>query len=150
MTKLPILSALLVALAASACTITTSTSDIDPGPLSGMVDGQPWSFQAGNTDAFLSEGQDAFFATLYAAPFTPCTEDPSDPHLIVAIPKTPGDYQMDLSRNMTFVDGDQNLVAIDGRIVVDEVTSDHVSGGLHGTYDAFNDVSGQFDVTVCP
>jgi len=37
-------------------------------------------------------------------------------------PKSPGDYDMDLGRNMTFVAGDRNLVSFDGRIVVDQVT----------------------------
>ena len=43
---------------------------IDDGPLTGMVYGQPWTFQAGGTDAFLSEGDDNFFATFYASAFT--------------------------------------------------------------------------------
>ncbi len=139
-------------LALTGCSITTSTStDIDPTPLAGTVSGQAWSFAAGNTDAFLSEGQDDFFATFYESSYTPCTDsDPSGPHLIIAIPKSPGDYTMDLSRNMTFVDGDNNLVAIDGRIIVDTVTATQVTGGVHGTYDDENDVSGQFAITVCP
>jgi hypothetical protein len=149
MTKFPTCLLLASTLAAGACTVTTS-QDIDPTQLSGVVDGVPWTFQAGETDAFLSENQDDFFATLYASSYTPCSDfDPSGPHLIVSIPKAAGDYTMGLSRSMTFVDGDLNMVAVDGRIVVDEVTSDHVSGGLHGTYDIDNEVSGQFDLHVC-
>jgi hypothetical protein len=141
---------LSIALGAAACSVTTS-HDIDPGNLSGVVGGQVWSFQAGATDGFLSSGETDFYATLYPVAFTPCgLSEPSGPHLIVSIPKVAGDYNLDLSRNMTFVDGSDNLIAVDGRIVVDIVTATHVAGGLHGTYDIDNEVNGQFDVTVCP
>jgi hypothetical protein len=139
-----------IALLAGACTVTTNSS-IDSTPLAGTVSGQSWSFVAGNTDSFLSSGQDNYYATLYATAFTPCSGvEPSGPHLIVAIPKTAGDYQMSLSRNMTFTDGSDNKIATDGRIVVSTVSATTVSGGLHGTYDASNEVSGQFTVTICP
>ena len=153
MTKLASLLALpltaALAVFTGACTVTTS-QDIDPTNLSGMVSGQQWSFVAGSTDGFLSEGQDDFFAVLYPKAYTACGSEPSGPHLIVSIPKVAGDYSMNLSRNMTFVDGSDNKIATDGRIVVDSVTSTHVTGGLHGTYDFDNEVNGQFDLTVCP
>jgi hypothetical protein len=149
MTKLAALLALSLAALTGACTVTTS-QDIDPTTLSGMVSGQSWTFVTGSTDGFLSEGQDDFFAVLYPKAYTACGSEPSGPHLIVSIPKTPGDYTMNLSRNMTFADGSDNKIATDGRIVVDSVTSTHVTGGLHGTYDLDNEVSGQFDLTVCP
>ena len=145
-----ILFSLGLAVAASACTTSAST-EIDPGALMGMVSGQTWTFAAGSTDGFLSEGQDDFFAVLYPSTYTACGfSEPSGPHLIVAVPKTPGDYPMSLSRNMTFTDGSDNKIATDGRIVVDSVTADHVTGGLVGTYDDSNTVSGQFDLTICP
>jgi hypothetical protein len=145
MNKLIALSFLL----AGACSVTTS-HDIDPGNLSGTVGGQIWSFQAGSTNGFLSEGQTDFYAVMYPVAYTECGTEPSGPHIIVSVPKAAGDFNFDLSRNMTFVDGEDNLVSIDGRIVVDSVTADHVSGGLHGTYDIDNEVDGQFDITVCP
>jgi len=138
-------------LSASACTVTTS-QDIDATQLSGTVAGTPWTFAMGDTDAFLSEGADDFYATLYPSAFTPCgTHFDDEPYLIVSIPKLPGDYQMDFSRNMTFVDPstDDNMVAIDGRIVVDSVSDTEITGGLHGTYDFDNEVSGQFDLHIC-
>ena len=106
-------------------------------------------FVASHTDAAQSAGE-TDFRELYPSSFTPCSfTEPSGPFIIVSIPKTPGDYNMDFSRNMTFVDGSDNLIAVDGRIVVDLVTSTHVAGGLHGTYDFDNEVNGQFDITVC-
>jgi hypothetical protein len=135
---------------ATACTVTTSNT-IDPTPLAGTVSGSSWSYVTGNTDSFLSSGSDNYFATLYPVAFTPCTgSEPSGPHLIVAIPKSPGDYPMNLSRNMTFVDGSDNRIATDGHIVVSSVNATTVSGGLTGTYDALNEVNGQFTVTICP
>jgi hypothetical protein len=145
------LTSILPALAlAAGCTVTTS-QDIAPGSLGGTVSGHSWLFAAGDTNAFLSQGQSSFYAELYPASYSACgSVVPSGAHLIVSIPMAAGDYQLNLSRNMTFVDDfGNNLIATDGRIVVDQVSATHVSGGLHGTYDVDNDVSGHFDVTVC-
>jgi hypothetical protein len=125
--------------------------DIPATPLAGTVGGQPWTFVAGHTNAFLSEGEDDFFAELYPAAFTACGfGTPPGDHLIVAVPKTPGDYDFSTSLNMTFVVGDaQDLVTFDGRVVVDEVTATLVRGGLHGHFDGDNVVKGQFELTIC-
>jgi hypothetical protein len=144
------LSALLF-VAAAGCSADSGSMDIDPTPLAGTVGGQTWTFAAGHTSAFLSEGEPDFFATLYPTTFTACGfSEPAGSHLIVAIPKAPGEYQMSLSRNMTFVVDNDNLIAIDGKIVVDEVTATGVKGGLVASYDGANEVSGRFDVTICP
>ena len=149
MTKFTTCLLLSATIGATACTISTS-QDIDPTQLSGTVNGLPWAFQMGQTDAFLSAGQDDFYATLYPRSYTPCSvSEPNAPHLIVSIPRLPGDYSMGFSRNMTFVDGDLDMVAVDGRIVVDSVSADRVTGGLHGTYDFDNEVNGQFDIHIC-
>lgn len=144
-------SLLLVLGLGAGCSVSTS-EDVSPQNLSGYIDGQPWSFAAGEISAFLSDGQDNFFATLYPAAYTPCSsEPPPGSHLIVSIPKTPGTYDFNASRNMTFVDdSDDNLVSFDGKIIVDDVEPDQVSGGLASTYDGNNQVSGQFVLTVCP
>lgn len=148
-----IFAALTVSLlaAATGCTVSTNSMDISSSTLTGTVAGQPWSFKAGETSAFLSEGKGDYFATLYQTAYTPCgISKPTGPHIIVAIPKTAGDYDMGFDRNMTFVGSDNsNKVAFDGRIVVDLATSSHVVGGLHGFYDGANEVNGQFDVTIC-
>ena len=130
----------------------SSSAPINDTAMTGTVGGQTWTFAAGHTSAFLSEGEPDFFATLYPMTFTTCGfSEPAGNHLIVAIPKTPGEYEMSLSRNMTFVVGDSNnLIATDGRIVVDEVTATTVKGGLVSTYDGQNKVNGRFEVTICP
>lgn len=148
MNQLSILSALALSTSA-ACT--SGSPDIASTPLAGTVAGQTWTFQAGHTSAFLSDGEDDFFASLYPAAFTACGfSEPSGPHLIVSIPKTPGDYDLGTSLNMTFVSAESdNLVTFDGRIIVDSVTATNVKGGLFGSYDGDNEVNGQFDVTIC-
>ena len=150
MTKLLALAALTSALAVSACTSDAGSTTIDDGTLMGMVSGTPWTFQAGGTDAFLSEGDDNFFATFYSAAYTCGQSEPSGPSLIVAVPKVPGDYPMSLMRNMTFVNGSDNKIATDGRVVVDSVTATTLTGGLVGTFDDQNTVSGHFTLTICP
>ncbi len=128
------------------------SKEISTEMLAGEVGGQAWTFKAGHTSAFLSEGEDDFFASLYPAEFTTCGfSEPGGDHLIVAIPKTPGEYEMGLGRGMTFVVGDsQNLIVTSGRIVVDEVTATSVKGGLVASYDGANEVNGRFEATICP
>jgi len=134
------------------CAADGGSEDISTTTMSGKVGGQAWTFTAGHTSAFLSEGEPDFFASLYPAAFTACGfSEPAGNHLIVSIPKTPGEYEMSLSRNMTFVVGDSNnLIATNGAIIVDEVTATTVKGGLVGTYDGQNTVNGRFEVTICP
>ena len=72
----------------------------------------------------------------------------------MAIPTQPGDYPFSLAQNMTFVVDEggtpSNLISTTGRIVVDEVTTDTVRGGLYGVVDGANEVNGRFEVTICP
>jgi hypothetical protein len=151
MTKL-LASVVLSIVPIAACSTSSSKVDIASSPLSGTVDGMPWTFQVGATNAFLSDGDPNFFATFHAASYMPCVDiEPAGPHLIVSVPKQPGDYDFDLSLNMTFVgNNDENRIATDGRIVVDSVTATTVTGGLHGTFDAGNEVNGRFQISICP
>lgn len=150
MTKLALLTTVLLSAGATACTVTTGNEEIVDSNLSGVVAGQSWNFVAGNTDAFLSEGEDDFFATLYPSSFTPCGfSEPTGPHLIVSIPKNTGDFDMGFGRNMTFVDGSDNLVTFDGHIRVDSITATNITGGMVASYDFDNEVNGMFNVTIC-
>ncbi len=119
-------------------------------PLAGTVGGQSWTFVAGQTDSFLSDGKPDFFTVMYPAQFPTCGfSRPGDSHLIVSVPKEVGDYDMGFDRNMTFVVGTDNKIAFDGRIVVTEVTATKVVGGLHGSFDGDNEVNGQFEISIC-
>ena len=154
MNKLTIAASLLFS---SAVLIGCGTDDGGAGDidmsqtLTGTVGGQTWTFAAGETNAFLSEGEDDFFAEFYPTAYTQCGfSAPTGDHLIVAIPKTPGEYEMSLNRNMTFVVGDsENLVSFEGKIIVDEVTATSVKGGLVGSYDGNNKVNGAFELKIC-
>ena len=144
-------SLVALSLALVGCTDDGGSQDIQTTGLAGKVNGQTWTFAAGHTSAFLSEGEDDFFATLYPTAFTTCGfSEPGGDHLIVAIPKTPGDYEMSLSRHMTYVVGESNnLIATEGRIVVDEVTATTIKGGMVAEYDGQNAVNGRFELTIC-
>jgi hypothetical protein len=135
----------------SACAADSGGSaDLKDTPLAGTVGGKAWTFVAGDTDAFLSKDEPDFFASLYPATFTACGfSGPAGDHLILSIPKTPGEYPMSLSRNMTFVVGDDNKIAIDGMIVVDEVTATSVKGGIVASFDSSNEVNGRFEIPIC-
>jgi hypothetical protein len=139
-------------MALAGCAADEGSAEISAEMMTGSVGGQTWAFKAGHTSAFLSEGEPDFFASLYPMTFTACGfSEPAGNHLIVAIPKMPGDYELSLARNMTFVvGGNQNLIATNGRIVVDEVTATTVKGGLVASYDGQNEVNGRFEVTICP
>jgi hypothetical protein len=145
MTKLPLF------LFFAACTSSSGSTSISSQPLAGKIGGTAWTFVAGATNKFLSEGHTDFFAELYPATYTACSgSGPTGNHAIVAIPKQTGDYEMNLQRNMTFVVGaSNNLIATQGRIRVDTVTADKVTGGLHGIYDGSNEIDGTFTLTVC-
>jgi hypothetical protein len=144
------LAALLLSSLALACG-GGSDHEIAESTLSGTVGGATWTFAAGETNAFLSAGEDNFFAELYAEDYEPCTfATPDGDFLIVAVPKEPGEYELDSDLNMTFVVGDaDNLVSFDGLVRVDEVTATTVRGGLSAAFED-NEVSGTFELTVCP
>ncbi len=146
MKLVPIVASLLFAVACG------NDYEISEEPLAGVVGGQEWNFVAGHTNAFLSEGEDDFFATLYPESFEECGfGEPSGNKLILSIPKEPGTYDFSLNRNMTFyvADTSDNLIATNGQIKVDEVTATNIRGGLVGDFDGDNEVNGQFDVTIC-
>lgn len=141
---------LLLCALLSACAADPGSADLKDTPLAGTVGGKTWTFQAGDTDAFLSKDEPDFFATLYPGTFTACGfSQPDGDHLIVSIPKTPGEYPMSLSRNMTFVVGNDNKIAIDGMIVVDEVTATSIKGGIVASFDSSNEVNGRFEIPIC-
>lgn len=148
---------IVLALLLSSTLVACGTDDSGPGDvdmtqtLNGTVGGQAWTFAAGETNAFLSEGDDNFFAELYPTAYTQCGfSAPSGNHLIVAIPKTAGEYEMNTSRGMTFVVGDsENLISFSGKVIVSEVTATSVKGGLVGSFDSANEVNGTFDLKIC-
>ena len=143
-------SLVVMALAFAGCADSEGGGDIVETPLSGKVAGQPWTFQVGSTNAFLSDDT-SFFASLYATPYTACVDsEPTTAHLLVSVPRKPGEYALTAGLNVTFAFGLDNLLSLHGKIIVDSVTATSVSGGLVTRYDDGNDVNGQFELTICP
>jgi hypothetical protein len=117
-------------------------------PVTGVVGGAPWTFLWGATDAYLSEGEDDFFAELSSEAGT-CRGSSFGDGLLLSVPRQLGDYPLSLARNVTFVVGDDNLIATEGHIVVEDVTGTFLRGGIHVRYDDDNEVNGRFTLTVC-
>jgi hypothetical protein len=126
--------------------------------LSGKIDGQPWTFVAGETDSSLSQGSDKLFATLFDQPITTaCTGfDPpdSDHRLILNIPKAVGTYALSLSLNQTFSYSDasgtsQNDIATSGVLQVTNLTDTTLQGGVRMQFGSNDSVEGMFQITVC-
>src|ERR1700690_3621204 len=71
---------------------------ISSQPLSGKIDGVPWTFLVGETDFFLSSSDPTFFTNLYDTPLdAPCAggiPSPSERALIFNIPKAVGSYTL--------------------------------------------------------
>lgn len=126
--------------------------EIASGPLTGKVGGATWTIASAQTDAFLSD-EEGFWVDAYAENVATCGAFGNGNHLILSVPKTLGTHRLSLSLNGTFVvEGAEtdNLVATQGAIRVDEVTSAIVRGGLTMSFDANNSVSGEFEAVVCP
>ncbi len=122
------------------------------GTLAGTIDGESWTFVAGETSSFLSD-EEEFFATLYAEDYEACGYDmPDGSHVIVSIPTTPGEYEMGAMMNGTFVYDEggspMNEIAFSGVVVVDEVTDTTVSGALCMSV-GDHEVNGEFVVDIC-
>jgi hypothetical protein len=140
---------------------TGSSSSISSQPLAGMINGQPWTFVAGQTDAFLSSMNSTYFANLFDMPLaTPCNEfqpPGSMRNLILNIPKSVGHNSITLSLNQTFSyqdpsipnNGFQNDIATTGEIDVTELTATTIKGGVKMSYGTKDAVDGQFEITLC-
>ena len=134
------------------------SSTVSSQPLAGTIDGQPWTFVAGQTDHFLSKPT-TFFATLYDQPIpTACTAgDPPGAarSLILNIPTKVGEYPLSLALNQTFVystgvdNGFQNDIATTGLLEVTSLTATTIQGGVKMAVGATDSVDGQFEISIC-
>ncbi len=127
--------------------------EVAGGTLSGTIDGESWTFAAGETSSFLSDDEE-FFTTLYAQDYEPCGYDlPDGSSVIISVPTTPGEYELGAMMNGTFVYDDgsgspMNEIAFSGVIVVDEVTDTTVSAALCMSVGE-HEVNGEFTVDIC-
>jgi hypothetical protein len=130
----------------------TASTQIASGNLTGKVGGASWTLASAQTDAFLSDN-DGFWVDLYSEPVASCGAFGSGNSLILRAPTKVGSYPFGPSLNGTFVvdaaGTSDNLIATQGQLRVDEVTSAMLRGGLSMTYDDGNTVSGDFEAVVC-
>lgn len=135
-------------------TKTPGFGTISSQPLAGKIGGKAWTFATGQTDAYLSEGEDTYFTDLYASKFAACDTwmpDDSAGTLIVLLPRKTGRYGLGMSVNVTFyTPPEENLVATQGGLEITEVTDTTISGGLKATYNSDNTAEGRFTVSICP
>lgn len=145
----------VLVLALSGCGSSGDGGDSTPiakGALTGKVGGASWTVASAQTDAFLSD-QDGLWLELYAEPVASCGAFGNGNSLILNVPPKVGSYSFGNKLNGTFViesaSGSDNLVATQGSLRVDEVTSALLRGGVSMTFDADNSVSGEFEAVVC-
>lgn len=128
--------------------------EISDGPMSGKIGGVPWSLGSAETSGFLSSA-DQFFVEAYAEVVAPCTGAGSQVRsnrLILNVPRETGNYLLGSGLNETFFvqDTGVNYVAVQGRIVVSQVTGTMLSGAGHFIFDGNNEVDGLFQAQICP
>lgn len=131
--------------------LTACGPDITDQLLQGRIGGAAWTFGEGETDPFLSEGEETWFVQLYGEPYLPCGfSTPGGPALLLALPREPGRYRLHGPVSLTFVPAPGvNLVAAEGEIVVEEVGEEVVTGRLWASYDRNNEVEGRFAASLC-
>ena len=128
------------------------SATIASGKLAGKVGGASWTLAAAQTDAFFSDATE-FWVDLYAVAPTGCGSQGSGSSVILNVPNKVGSHALSLQLNGTFVldnANQDNLVATEGAIRVDEITDTLIRGGVTMTFDAANSISGEFDATICP
>ncbi len=126
-------------------------ADIADQPLGGTVGGEPASVGDGGKTDYLLSDEETLFVSLFLGPYNGCGDlNTPDEMLLTSFPTTPGAYELGPDRGFTFYVNEENLVATDGVIVVDEVTDTTASIRVRATYDDDNQVEGSAEIDICP
>ena len=125
--------------------------DIADQPLGGTVGGEAaMAGDGGKTDYLLSD-EETLFALIFLGPYHGCGDlNTGGPSLITSFPNAPGTYELGPDRGFTFYVNDENLIATDGVIIVDEITDTTASIRVRATYDDDNQVEGSAEIDICP
>ena len=129
-----------------------ANTPIESTPLSGFIAGQAWTIASADTNAFLSDDS-SYFATAYGEPVEACgIAATTQGELLLSVPTALGDYPLGLDMSATFYDPNtnDNLIATQGHLVVDALTSTTISGGAVIEFNDDNHVNGRFSITICP
>jgi hypothetical protein len=116
--------------------------------LSGMIEGRPWTFVAGQANAAATGG--AYNLTTYPSQYAECTSYPAfDAIYLNNVPNSVGTYALDATVNVTFA-GSDNINGT-GTIVIDAITATTISGHADlMSSDPATYAKGHFEVTICP
>lgn len=133
---------------------------IEDQPLQGSINGQSWTYSSGRAGAGFED--DEFSIDIYTGASDACAgfgdpNDADDRKILASIPNTPGEYDLgwgEDSHTITFFYSTEehpamNVIATQGKLVIDEITDETVSGGLAAHYDPENNANGRFELTRC-
>lgn len=123
--------------------------EIAQGALAGQIAGMPFETKSGFARDVFNDGE--YWIELHDAEVEdPCAMSfPDGPHIILRSDGQPMDAALSLQNNITFTYGEaQNDIATTGRLVIDGIDGDMLSGGLYAKMDA-SEVDGTFSVPVC-
>ena len=126
------------------------TFEISDEVLSGTVAGEPFVFTSGSAQDVFGEGE--LWIDLYTVEVEdPCgfAVNPDGAKIIITSDGQPSDDALSLANNITFSYGEgQNDVATTGRLVIDGIDGDVLTGGLYAVM-GDHIVNGRFEVPVC-
>ena len=119
----------------------------------GRINGQPWQFGSGLIDIEVIE-DDIHYVYLFPSENARCDEPPFDqPHLILHVPKMPGEYALGPVLNVTFAfqrdDEPRYEMTFDGALVVAEYTPERLVGAVYARRGQTHEVSGVFSARDC-
>jgi hypothetical protein len=156
MTKATLLTALCLLLAGCGDSGDDGTgggsATIANARLTGKVGGMSWTLAAAQTNAILSDTT-KLWVDLYSEVPPGCGSSAPGSNVILSVPKKVGTHAFTLQLNGTFVldnANQDNLVATQGTIRVDEITDTLLRGGVAMTYDGANSISGELEAKICP
>ena len=131
-----------------------SPDEISSDSLAGTINGESWRFATGwgsrNSDG------DRALITIFSGEAATCGyDDGSENQILISVPLTPGSYPFGFEAGQTgtmvfpMEDGSpMNAIAIEGLLVVHEVTEDSVKAGLV-MVSGEHEVNGQFEAILC-
>jgi len=124
-------------------------AEIPDEPLSGTIDGAPWSYHLGLSDPFLAS-DDEWFVHVSDQDID-CDRIDGGSALLFRLPAHEGEWEItDRDEFVFYVQATgQSHQALEGVIRVDRVTNDHIDGALMARIDDAFDVAGTFTVLRC-
>ena len=147
-----VLGFLLFACAGCSYNPQQSQTQVDPGPLQGTYNGKPWKAGVGTSTRF-SPNSNTIRSTLSEENLESCHAQGFE-KLELEVPFKPGVYSLNLNQTVHFVfnNGEDDLEATDGELIVHEVNENTIKAGLYAIYnDNPNyEVSGQLMIDRCP